>query len=228
MKTATTMIEKWFDHHFSSFFESVLPKNSKSCPADHQRDRPRTSNLIKRLTEMIEKWFDHHFSSFFQGYSLRHKKSALTLAVDQRTWRIFFPKIFKKKFNKSTAPRKHKIKRLRSQSHSQLIIKGTFRHGKRILKFVITMIDKLFDHHFSSFFQGYSLWHKKNQPWPWRWNKKYEDFFSKLFNKNFNKCPAPRKHKIKRLKNLSPRQLITKAQERKLLKFFILYKLYIW
>ena len=68
------MIEKWFNHHFSSFFESVLRKHSKSCPADHQRDRPRTLDLIKRLTEMIEKWFDHHFPSFFQDYSLRHKK----------------------------------------------------------------------------------------------------------------------------------------------------------
>ena len=95
------------------------------------------------------------------------------------------------------------------------------------------MIDKLFDHHFSSFFQGYSLWHKKNQPWPWRWNKKYEDFFSKLFNKNFNKCPAPRKHnikrlkrkhKIKRLKGLSHRQLIMKGtfrQGQKTSKFVI-------
>ena len=160
IKTATDMIKKWFYYHFSSFFESVLPENSKSCPADHQRGHQRTSNLIKSLTEMIEKWFDHHFSSFFQGYSLRHKKSALTLAVDQRTWR-FFSKICKKKLSKSTAPRKYKIIWLRGQSHSLLIIKGTFRHEKRILRFVINMIDKLFDHHFSSFFQGYSLWHRK-------------------------------------------------------------------
>ena len=46
--------------------------------------------LLKFVIIMVEKWFDHHFSSFFQGYSLRHKKSALTLAVDQRTWRFFF------------------------------------------------------------------------------------------------------------------------------------------
>ena len=37
---------------------------------------------------------------------------------------------FKKNLNKSTVPRQHKIKRLGGQSHSQLTIKGTFRHGK--------------------------------------------------------------------------------------------------
>ena len=50
------------------------------------------------------------FFNIFQGFSLRHKKSALTLAVDQKN---------------------------RWQSLSQLIIKGTFQHGKKTSKFLI-------------------------------------------------------------------------------------------
>ena len=62
------MIEKWFDHHFSSFFMSVLREYPKYCPADHQRDRLRTLNLIKGLTEMIEKLFDHYFHHFLIAF----------------------------------------------------------------------------------------------------------------------------------------------------------------
>ena len=45
--------------------------------------------LLKFVMVMIEKWFNHHSHYFFQVYALTHKKSALTLAVDQSTWRHF-------------------------------------------------------------------------------------------------------------------------------------------
>ena len=85
-------------------------KRAQPHSADHQRDRPGTLNLIKRLTEIIEKWFDHHFSSFFQGYSLRHKKSVLILAVDQRTWRFFFRNFLRKSKLNLPRPENTKLK----------------------------------------------------------------------------------------------------------------------
>ena len=65
-------------------------KDSASVSWSSKESSDAEGKLLKFVKVMIEKWFDHHFSSFFQGFSLRHKKSALTLAVDQRTWRFFF------------------------------------------------------------------------------------------------------------------------------------------
>ena len=61
---------------------TTQPKSSKA-PSDTER------KVLKFVMVMIGKWFDHHFSLFFQGLALTHKKLALTLAVNQRTWRNF-------------------------------------------------------------------------------------------------------------------------------------------
>ena len=48
--------------------------------------------------------------------------------------------------------KKDQTKVLEKLSQCQLIIKGIFRRRSKLLKFVIVIIEKLFNHHFSSFF----------------------------------------------------------------------------
>ena len=71
-------------------------KDSASVSWSSKESSDAEGKLLKFVKVMIEKWFDHHFSSFFRGFSFRHKKSALTLAVDQRTWRNFYLNFLRK------------------------------------------------------------------------------------------------------------------------------------
>ena len=82
------------------------------------------------------------FLIIFQDYLLLHKNSALILAGDQRT---LFLNFLNKKFVKSPAPKKRKIKNpIRSNrlsaDHQRLFLTRK--------KFVVGMIEKWFDHHF--------------------------------------------------------------------------------
>ena len=87
--------------------------------------------FLKFVITKIKKLFDHYFSSFFQGYSIRHKKISLDLGGGSKDLTKSFLYFFKEKMNKFPALRKLKIKRLNGLSHPQLIIKGTFHHGRK-------------------------------------------------------------------------------------------------
>ena len=82
---------------------TTQPKSSKA-PSDTER------KLLKFVMVMIGKWFDHHFSLFFQGLALTHKKLALTLAVDQRTWRNFLQIFKRKSYINASHPENLKLK----------------------------------------------------------------------------------------------------------------------
>ena len=126
---------------FIIFWERSTQK-FKILPSWSSKGPPENFKFNKKTYKVDRKMIRPPFFIIFSGLFTQTKKNQLWPWRWMKGPGDFFSKIFKKKLSKSTAPRKHKIKRLRGQSHFQLIIKGTFRHGKRILRFVITMIDK--------------------------------------------------------------------------------------